>query len=350
MTLTAFDTFLDTLSIKAPSNIRSVQTLNDLIKTRNLIDIWHLHHPTERAYSFFAHVHKTYTGIDYFLISSELLPIVVDPNYHNIVISHHSPVSMVFKNNLTKNYNWRFNPSLLNDQEFIKYLNANMDMFLATNDNGEVLDSTLWETFKVVMRGHIISFESSKKKILGKRLKEIENKFSELEEVYRSSLLQTDLNEILKLRYEYNTILNKRISNLLLKLKQRRFEFGDKPEKLLANQLRGEQAKRAIQKVIMKSGKVSTNPKEINTCFTKFYKDLYSSKIKPSQSDFSNFFNQLSIPQLDEALRDEIDSPISENHLSRTVQALPLGKTAGPDGFGNEFYKAFQNKITPLIL
>uniref|UniRef100_A0AAX7UEF8 exodeoxyribonuclease III n=1 Tax=Astatotilapia calliptera TaxID=8154 RepID=A0AAX7UEF8_ASTCA len=39
------DIFLDRLSTKAPSNIRSVQTLNDLIKTRNLIDIWRLQHP-----------------------------------------------------------------------------------------------------------------------------------------------------------------------------------------------------------------------------------------------------------------------------------------------------------------
>lgn len=36
--------------------------------------------------------------------------------------------------------------------------------------------------------------------------------------------------------------------------------------------------------------------------------------------------------------------------LLRAIQTLPLGKTAGPDGFGNEFYKAFQNKIIPLML
>lgn len=87
-----------------------------------------------------------------------------------------------------------------------------------------------------------------------------------LEETYRSSLLQTDYNKILRLKYEYNTILNKRVSNLLLKLKQKHFELGDKPEKLLASQLRGKQASQAIHRIKSKSGKLVTNPKEINAC------------------------------------------------------------------------------------
>ncbi len=51
-----------------------------------------------------------------------------------------------------------------------------------------------------------------------------------------------------------NMSLSKRISNLLLKLEQKHFEHGDKPEKLLASQLRGEQACQANHKVISKSG------------------------------------------------------------------------------------------------
>ena len=37
------------------------------------------------------------------------------------------------------------------------------DDLLITNDESEVSDSNLWEAFKAVMGGHIISFESSKK-------------------------------------------------------------------------------------------------------------------------------------------------------------------------------------------
>lgn len=191
-----------------------------------------------------------------------------------------------------------------------------------------------------MMRGHIISFESYKKRELNGRLRDIDKMLPVLEETYRSSLLQSDYNKILKLKYEYNNILSKRVSSLLLKLKQKHFELGDKPEKLLASQLRGEQANRAIHRIKSKSGTLVTNPKQINACFRDFYRELYSSKVKPTETDFCNFFTNLNIPQLDGVARDDIDTPISEKKR----------KAAGPDGFGCEFYKAFQGKIVPLML
>ena len=72
-----------------------------------------------------------------------------------------------------------------------------MDDFLRTNDNREVSDSVLGETFKVVMRGYIITFESAKRRQLNRRLKDIEKLLPTLEEIYRTSLLQTDYNKIL---------------------------------------------------------------------------------------------------------------------------------------------------------
>lgn len=169
----------------------------------------------------------------------------------------------------------------------------------------------LWKMFKVVIRGHIISFESAKKRKLNSRLREIEEQLSVLEEKYRTSLLQSEYNEILKMKYEYNSILNKHTSNLLLKLKQKNFELGDKPEKLLANQLRGEQAKRAIHRIKVKSGSLRTQPKDINDCFREFYEDLHSSKMKATEADFSKFLSNLEIPHLDNASRKDIDSAIS---------------------------------------
>ena len=230
----------------------------------------------DKEFSFYSHVHKSYTRIDYFRIASELLPSVTTSTYHNILISDHSPVSLNFKNILSSpKYSWRLNPLLLEDQSFIEHMNARIDEFLVTNDNGEVSDSILWETFKVVMRGHVISFESAKKRKLNIRLKDIEKMLPVLEETYRSSLLAADYNKIMKLKYEYNTILNKRVSSLLLKIKQKHFELGDKPEKLLASQLRGERAKQAIHRIKSKSGRLLTNPREINVCFRDFYKELF---------------------------------------------------------------------------
>ncbi len=99
-------------------------------------------------------------------------------------------------------------------------MTACVNEFLTSNDNLEIPDSTLWEAFKVVLRGHIISFESSKKRELNNHLKDIEKLLPLLEETYRSSLLQANYSKILQVKYEYNTIHNKHVSNLLLKLRK----------------------------------------------------------------------------------------------------------------------------------
>lgn len=233
------DPYLDRLSSRVPITIASTQILNNLAKSTNLVDIWRLQHPTDKDYSFFSHVHKSYTRIDYFLVDAKLLPNIENTKYHNILISDHCPVSLQLKLDLPKQtYCWRFNPYLLTDQTFINYISNCLKEFLETYDTGEVSDCTLWETLKVVMRGHIISFEASKKRKQRLRLVEIENALPTLEQAYRVSLSQEDYKKILNLKYEYNQILSETINKLLLKVKQKHFELGDKPERLLSRQQR----------------------------------------------------------------------------------------------------------------
>lgn len=46
-----------------------------------------------------------------------------------------------------------------------QHISDSLTEFTEINDKGDVSDSVLWETFKVVMRGHIISYESAGKKL-----------------------------------------------------------------------------------------------------------------------------------------------------------------------------------------
>lgn len=91
-------------------------------------------------------------------------------------------------------------------------------------------DTILWETLIAYIRGHIISYEATLKKTKRVRLDEIEKELQTAEQVHRNSSLQSDYNTILKLKYEYNTILGAQIGNLLLKFKWKHFELSDKPQ------------------------------------------------------------------------------------------------------------------------
>lgn len=89
-----------------------------------------------------------------------------------------------------------------------------------------------------------------------------------LETAYQISTSPLEYNEIIvKFKYEYNCILGCQVNNSLLKLKQKQPELGDKPQKLLAQQLKSSQATGSIYRIKSYSGVFLPNPKDINNRF-----------------------------------------------------------------------------------
>lgn len=217
-----FDPQLDRSSNKPPPPLKSVPALNNLVKSFNLVDIWRLQHPLERQYSFFSPVHGTFTRIDHFLVDSKLISHTVSSSYHSILVSDHAPLSIQIDFNLhTPVYNWKFNPSPNSDKAFYDYISAKISDFLLTNDNGAVSNSVLWESFKVVLQGHVISYQSSIKRSRLRRLAFIETELESLEDNFRTTNDEDTLSAILKIKCEYNQMLGQQVGNYIRKLKQK---------------------------------------------------------------------------------------------------------------------------------
>ena len=203
------------------------------------------------------------------------------------------------------------------------------------NDNGAVSDSTLWESYKAVIRGHNISSPSSRRRASCRRGTE-----AELEEDYRNRGSEDTLSSILKVKYEYNHILGEQIGNYIRRLKQKHLELGEKADKLLARQLKEVLSDRAIHKMSLSTGQLLTVHKQINDRFFSFYSKLYTARSTATDTDIANFFNTLNIPVLSESARRELDSEFTLEEIRNAICSFPSGKACGPDGFGIEFYNA----------
>uniref|UniRef100_A0A8D0AP61 Reverse transcriptase domain-containing protein n=1 Tax=Sander lucioperca TaxID=283035 RepID=A0A8D0AP61_SANLU len=128
------------------------------------------------------------------------------------------------------------------------------------------------------------------------------------------------------------------------------WNIADKPDKLLARQLKGLQARRMIHKIKTKAGTVSTCPKEINENFRKFYEDLYTSKTSADTAQISDFLQALHLPKISSSAQKELNANITLEEVKEAIQSFPNGKTPGPDGFSIEFYKAYSDKVAPIML
>ncbi len=63
---------------------------------------------------------------------------------------------------------------------------------------------------------------------------------------------------------ELNPILNQKTEEILLRIRQQQFEFGEKTGKFLANQLKQQTEKSIITSIMDHSANITPNPSEIN--------------------------------------------------------------------------------------
>lgn len=346
------DTQLDKSSTIHSLQSKSSQLVKGALRNMNILDTWRSLNPTGRAYSFFSPVHGTYSRIDYIFLDSKLIPLIKDITYHPILVSDHGPVSVDLDLATLANArrrNWRFDPTLLKEDFFLKKFEEHILTYIQENDNGEVNDMILWEGLKAVIRGQVISFTAAKRISEETEFRNIETKLQQLEQLYQVTPSIDLLGNITKLRSEYNYILNKRVCLQITKCKQNFFEYGDKPHKLLARVLRKTQASQTILS-IDKNGEIIRDPQEINECFKDFYCDLYSSKCSAGQSIIQDFLEKCNLPKLDSDAVSDLDADITLNEIKTAISQLPNNKAPGPDGFGAEFYKAYSAVLAPLIL
>lgn len=171
---TVLNCALDRLSTRPINPSNASITLNNIIKSMNLVDIWRLQNPTDKDFCFFSNVHKSYTRIDYFLTDATLTSDVISSKYHDIIISDHSPVEIQIKIDRTEaTFSWWFNPLLLDNIQFHQQTSSKITEYFHENDTSEINHSTLWEAFKAVIRGHIIAFVAKIKKDREKELADI---------------------------------------------------------------------------------------------------------------------------------------------------------------------------------
>lgn len=346
------DGYLDRSSSKRAPQSNSRNFLNVFINNSNLVDIWRLSHPTERDYTFHSHVHNVYTRIDYFLVDNKLISNVMNSKIHDILISDHAPVTLelVFSNLTSSRPVWRMDSRLVNDPKFEEYMRTQLEIFFENNDTPEVSSGLLWETLKAFIRGCVISYQGSKNKLYKAKLLDLGKQIHLLDNQNAQNPSLESHKKILQLRYEYNKIVSDKLSKSFIFIKQKYFEFGEKPHKVLARQLRKLENDKTIHKIKTKSGTQLTSSRDISNCFKEYYSTLYSSEPSTDFQIMETFLNNCNLPSLTEDERDSLNKDISLEELKSTVNSLKNSKTPGPDGLPSELYKKFNEILSPYLL
>ena len=129
------------------------------MKELNLTDVWRWMHPQTRDYSFYSGCHISFTRINLFLLSTQLIHRTVESEYLSRTLSDHSPLtlSIYMPEKATNRYRWCLNPTLL-------FIRDQIELFCETNYASSPTSFILWDTLKAFLRGQMIFYTKGIKK------------------------------------------------------------------------------------------------------------------------------------------------------------------------------------------
>ena len=147
--------------------------------------------------------------------------------------------------------------------------------------------------------------------------------------------------ELLTKKADYDILVSNETAESLLKTRHNCYEFGDKPTKLLAHQIRQSYSSMHIAQINTDIG-TTINSQLINNQFRDLYASLYSSESPDNETQYNFFFSSLDIPSINSEVASSLDVPFTVNKLRSALMFMQTGNCPGPDGFPAKFLKHLQ--------
>lgn len=251
--------------------------------------------------------------IDYILASAQLFSTAELIDFLPRHLSDHNPILATFNFDSIKRKSsrWRFNATLLQNEEYLAQLEPKLVEFIDINKDSVSDPMLVWASIKGFLRNNAISFSSQLQRSRLQQISNLEQKCKTLEEDLNRNYTQEKEYELKVEQAELNNLLKYRVEYLMHITKHKYYSEGSKPSRLLALTLKHQESKMSVTTIkCPERGLVSTTP-EINETLKNFFAKLYSSETDASQEKFDDFFTGLGLPTLSQEDSKRLDAPIS---------------------------------------
>ena len=216
--------------------------------------------------------------LDYWLISDSLFDKVVNLNIKPSIWSDHSAITVQFENipcaHKGPNF-WKLNSNLLKENDYTQTMRNKLKLWC---EEYNIEDKRLkWEIIKFEIRKFTIEYSKRRRCEANERQKRLERQLCELE---RNLTTENRVSKYSEVKQELKQIDDEKINGHIIRSKVRWHEEGERSTKYFLGLEKARAVKKHLQKLKLKDGRITTDPKEILSAQADFYRKLYSSKLQ----------------------------------------------------------------------
>ena len=179
-----FDEDLDCLDGQSKIKQKSVN-VKDIMLANELIDVWRIHHPDKKRFTWRKPNSTIQRRLDFWLISNSTQEDIFSTDIIPAIKTDHSAITLNFKKIVEHKPGpsyWKFNSSLVDDREYTDFTKNSYPNWLE-----EYKDITskrlLWDIIKYRIRKETISFSKQKAKEHRDKLLELEKEVKRCQEI-----------------------------------------------------------------------------------------------------------------------------------------------------------------------
>lgn len=291
-----------------------------------LTDIWRVRNQNNPGFTFRRGSYSS--RLDYLLISNHLSELVKNLSVDVVVHSDHAMISLSFSPSHAQRGPgfWKFNASLLKNQEFTDEMNE----FLTGWEPPTELSNpnSIWEWLKFQIQNRTRAFT--------KNLHAREKQFTadlnkELEDLYkRADSNKEDLTtQVDSIRRELRELEKERARKIIFRSRCNWALYGERPNAYFLNLEKRKSAERCLSSIINDQGQTVMGVTKVLQEGRKFYQNLYQSEenlLLPIQQ-VEEHLHQIDLPTLSDTDKTSLEAPLSQAELRGALSKLNLCNT-----------------------
>lgn len=331
---------------------RAAAKLGDIMAQCKLADIWRLLHPRHKEATHVSAQHNSWTRIDYWLASTDIITWVKEVQHLPKTLSDHSPIllKLDIPDYAPPPFDWRFNAKALSDPIYRSTINKAIEEYLAINKPTTEDPCLLWEALKATIRGICISTSAGILKDIRHQLHKRETRLQALEREYAQTKEAQILGTIRTVMNEFQEYAEDELRYLSHAHRARAYGEAGRPGHTLAAKICAQHRPHTVLTIKDTNGNIHHDTKHIVQAFRNTYEHLYKSRLKIDTTELNTYLEDISLAWLSNEHREALALPITVEEIAATIKSLPNGKAPGPDGFTAEFYKAFVDQLAPVLV